>query len=90
MGFRECAIADSALVYNGCMKTTVDIPDELLKDAMRYSGASTKREAVLAALEEFNRRRRQADLIKYLGTFRDFITPEELAESRSARETRRK
>ena len=71
------------------MKTTVDIPDHLLKDAMRYSKASTKREAVLAALEDFNRRHQQADLIKYLGTLRNFITPEELAETRSSRERRR-
>lgn len=72
------------------MKTTVDIPDDILKKAMRYSGAATKREAVLAALEEFNRRHQQADLIKYLGTLQDFITPEELRESRSGREKRRK
>jgi Arc/MetJ family transcription regulator len=71
------------------MKTTVDIPENLLKAAMRYSGASTKREAVLAALEDFNRRHQQADLIKYLGTLRDFITPEELAQTRGSRERRR-
>lgn len=71
------------------MKTTIDIPEHLLKDAMRHSGASTKREAVLAALEDFNRRRQQADLIKYLGTLRDFITPEELAQARGSRERRR-
>ncbi len=65
------------------MKTTVDIPDEMLKRAMRYSGASTKREAVLAAMEEYNRRRGQAELVKYLGTFKDFMTPAELRRMRS-------
>ena len=71
------------------MKTTVDIPEKLLKDAMQYSGATTKRDAVLAALEEYNRRHQQASLIKYLGTLKDFITPEELAEVRGRREKRR-
>jgi hypothetical protein len=71
------------------MKTTVDIPDKLLREAMQYSKAATKREAVLAALEDFNQRHRQADLIKHLGTLKDFITPAELAESRSSRDRRR-
>ena len=40
------------------MKTTIDIPNEMLKKAMKYSGASTECEAVLAALMEYNRRHR--------------------------------
>jgi Arc/MetJ family transcription regulator len=32
------------------MKTTIDIPDAALADAMRYTGAKTKREAVVKAL----------------------------------------
>ncbi len=67
------------------MKTTVDIPDKVLKEAMKHSKAATKREAVVVALEEYNQRHRQAALVKYLGTFEDFITPEELSESRSSR-----
>ena len=39
------------------MKTTIDIPEKALADAMRYTGAKTKREAVVKALEEFNRMR---------------------------------
>jgi hypothetical protein len=33
--------------------------------------ATTKREAVVKVLEEFNRRRRMAELVKYSGTFSD-------------------
>ena len=33
------------------MKTTIDIPDEELKDAMRFTGAATRREAVVTALK---------------------------------------
>jgi Arc/MetJ family transcription regulator len=53
------------------MKTTVDIPEDELKDAMRFTKAKTKREAVVKVLEEFNRRRRMAELVKYSGTFSD-------------------
>lgn len=53
------------------MKTTVDIPEKELKDAMRFAKAKTKREAVVAALKEFNRRHRMAELVKYSATFAD-------------------
>ena len=51
------------------MKTTIDIPENELRDAMRFTRAATKREAVVRVLEEFNRRRRMAELVKYAGTF---------------------
>ena len=38
---------------------------------MRFTRATTKREAVVRVLEEFNRRRRMAELVKYSGTFSD-------------------
>ena len=61
------------------MKTTVDIPENELKEAMRFTKAKTKREAVVKALEDFNRRRRMAELVKYSGTFSDqFPTNEEI------------
>ena len=61
------------------MKTTIDIPEDELKEAMRFTKAKTKREAVVKALEEFNRRRRMAELVKYSGTFSDrFPTNEEI------------
>lgn len=53
------------------MKTTVDIPDVELKDAMRFAGASTKRQAIVTAIVEFNRRHRMAELVKYSGSFGD-------------------
>lgn len=53
------------------MKTTIDIPENELRDAMRFTRATTKREAVVKVLEEFNRRRRMAELVKYSGTLSD-------------------
>ena len=35
---------------------------------MRYAGATTKREAIVLAIREFNHRRRLAALIKHAGT----------------------
>jgi hypothetical protein len=70
---------DSRIKDNGSMKTTVDIPENELKDAMRFTKAKTKREAVVRVLEEFNRRRRMAELVRYSGTFTDgFPTNEEI------------
>ena len=60
------------------MKTTVDIPEKELKDAIRFTKAKTKREAVNAALAEFNRRRRAEEVIKLLGTFKSLPTNDEL------------
>ena len=60
------------------MKTTVDIPEKELEEAMRFTGAKTKREAIVKALEEFNRRHRVTELVKHLGTFRSLATNEEI------------
>ncbi|MEK6652643.1 MAG: type II toxin-antitoxin system VapB family antitoxin [Nitrospirota bacterium] len=60
------------------MKTTIDIPDNELKEAIKYTGAKTKRDAVVYALKDFNKRRRLAELSKMLGTFKDFMTQDDL------------
>jgi hypothetical protein len=63
------------------MKTTIDIPEDELRDAMRFTKAKTKREAVVTVLEEFNRRRRMAELVKYSGTFSDSFPTNEAIEA---------
>lgn len=65
------------------MKTTVDIPREALEEAMRLTGAKTKREAVVIAIQEFNRRRKLARLAGELGSFDGFLSRDELARLRS-------
>jgi Arc/MetJ family transcription regulator len=69
---------DSDQSENVCMKTTVDIPDKTLRDAMRHTKAKTKREAIVKALEEMNRRHSQAELLKYTGKFESLMTNEEI------------
>ena len=49
------------------MKTTVDIPETELEDVMRFTGATTKREAIVTAIADYNRRRRMAALVEHAG-----------------------
>ena len=69
-GIRICAIMDY-------MKTTIDIPDQALMDAMRYTGAKTKREAVVKALEAFNRQQLVKEVVASFGSW-DIATNDEI------------
>lgn len=80
---------DSILANNGGMKTTIDIPEKELRDAMRFTRAKTKREAVVTALEDFNRRQRMAALVKHTGTFSDGFPTNEEIEAVDAKRDRR-
>jgi len=80
---------DSTISNNGSMKTTIDIPENELKEAMRFTKAKTKREAVVKALEEFNRRHRMAELVKYSGTFTDGFPTNDEIEAVDAMRSRR-
>ena len=55
------------------MKTTVDIPDNELEDAIRFTRAKTKREAIVGAV---------AELTRHSGTCSGLMTPEELQAER--------
>jgi hypothetical protein len=60
------------------MKPTIDIPENDLSDAMRLTGAKTKRNAIVTAVQDFNRRKKMAELMKYFGTFESMMTNEEV------------
>jgi Arc/MetJ family transcription regulator len=62
------------------MKTTVDIPEQVLAEAMRYTRAKTKREAIVTAIEDFNRRKRMAELVKYSGTSDTLLSNEQIED----------
>ena len=64
--------------YTLRMKTTIDIPEELLSAVQIASKKRTKREAVTVALEEYIRVRRSQELVTLLGTFGEFMDQEEL------------
>lgn len=67
------------------MKTTIDIPIDALEEAMRHSGAKTKREAVVTAIRDYNRRQRIARLVARFGTFDGVMTQAELRRMREDR-----
>jgi len=71
------------------MKTTIDIPDQLLSDTLRFTKAKTKKDAILTALEDFIRRQRVAALTSSFGNW-DIASNEEIeaadvAESKQLR-----
>ena len=55
---------------------------------MRFTRATTKREAVVKVLEEFNRRQRMAELVKYAGTFSDRFPTNDEVEAVDAKRDR--
>lgn len=67
------------MLYFRSMKTTIDIPDKDLKEVIRNTGAKTKREAILTAVQKFNKRKRLEELAKRLhGSMPNFMTQEDL------------
>ena len=64
------------------MKTTVDIPQDMLVELIEHTEARTKREAILTAIEEYNRKKKIAALADVVGTFEQFMTADELSQSR--------
>ena len=67
------------------MKTTIDIPEKELKEAMRFTHAKTKKEAIVAVVTDFNRRQRMAALARHLGTCKGLMSVEELSRLREAK-----
>jgi hypothetical protein len=49
------------------MRTTLDLPDDLLREAMAASGIATKTRVIVVALEEMVRKSRLADLKEFKG-----------------------
>jgi len=67
------------------MKTTVDIPDQELRDVMKNTRAKTKRGAVVAAVSEYNRRCRVEKILGFFGKMDGIMTQEELRRMREDR-----
>jgi Arc/MetJ family transcription regulator len=61
------------------VKTTIDIPEKVLSEAIKHTGAKTKRAAILTAVEQFNRRKRLEMLAERLhGSMPNFMTQKDL------------
>lgn len=63
-----------------CMRTNIDIDDDVMKEVQRLTGIRTKREAVDLALRELVARHRRLGLLKLKGKVR---WEGDLEESRS-------
>ena len=77
-------VLEYSTLYYGSMKTTVDIPDKELDDAMRYTRARSKREAIVTAIADFNRRRRMAELSRHAHSCESLLSSAELKRLRDA------
>jgi hypothetical protein len=66
------------------MKTTIDIPDDELEELIRHTRARTKRDAIVTAIRDFNRRKRLERLADQLGNFDDVVSRDELLRLRES------
>jgi DNA gyrase/topoisomerase IV subunit A len=65
------------------MKTSVDIPENMLNELLKNTNAESKRQAIMIAIDEYNRRKRMREIVESLGTFKDFMDGSELDTMRS-------
>lgn len=49
------------------MKTTLNIPEDLIKKAMALANHQTKTETIISALQEYVRKKKIEKIIKYQG-----------------------
>lgn len=64
------------------MRTTVDLDNTIVTEAMEATGIATKRGVIQLALEELVKRRKQRSLVDLRGAFTSVPSRQELAESR--------
>lgn len=75
-GITTCAKMES-------MKTSLDIPKEELDALLAFTGAHTKRDAILTAVRAYNDKHRREQVNRDLkGSLPDFMTVEALRELR--------
>lgn len=65
-------------------KTTVQIDESLLEEAIKATGAKTKKEAIEAGLKSLVRNKNREALRKELGTFDIDLSVDELERMRDA------
>ena len=64
------------------MRTTLDIDEKLLKEAMKVSGTSTKKATVEAGLNELLRKKLREELISMAGKTELTVTLQDLQRMR--------
>ena len=64
------------------MRTLIDIQDDLLKDLLKESGTSVKKDAIILAIKTFLDVRRREKLAALIGNYDFGYSIKELAEMR--------
>ncbi len=64
------------------MRTTLDLPENLLNEAMKVTHTNTKTGVIVKALEELVRKSKISDIKKYKGKFDLGIDLDELRDRR--------
>ncbi|MDH4200916.1 MAG: type II toxin-antitoxin system VapB family antitoxin [Spirochaetia bacterium] len=64
------------------MKTTINIPVDILNEMLEYSQSKTKTEAILTAVKEYIQKRKMAKLAARLGSMENLISRAELMTTR--------
>jgi len=64
------------------MRTTLDLPENLLNEAMKITHTATKTGVIIKALEELVRKSKISDIKKYKGKFDLDIDLDELRDRR--------
>ncbi len=67
------------------MKTTVDIPEVLLKEVLSYSKQRSKKDAIITAMTEYIQKKKMEEFASRLGTLDHLITSTELQKLRRKR-----
>ena len=49
------------------MRTTLDLPQDLIEDVMKLTGAKTKSEAIITALQDLVNKQKRMKLLAYKG-----------------------
>jgi hypothetical protein len=55
-------------ILGGIVKTTLNIPEDLVKTTMRLSGSKTKTGAIVTAMKEYVRRKKLERIMELEGT----------------------
>jgi len=64
------------------MRTLIDIQDELVNDLLRETGAKTKKDAIVTAIESYLSQKRREALASLIGNYDFGYNLEELEEMR--------
>jgi len=64
------------------MKTTIDIPEDILSEVLLYSKKKSKKDAIVTAMQEYIQKKKMEKFALKLGTLENIISTNELQKIR--------